>query len=148
MPCNGCYRYFHRFTVFEWTGENDSNTLRVNAFFVDKLNLKKCPFSNISGYAWRSPKVCKHIPVLKQDVCVRHAQSWGYACTRYSAPLYIQRTQSPQAPSPPKKKVKEKKERKRTFLQKADSHQLSAIANSCSILCFFEGSDGRDPAVN
>ena len=146
MPCNGCYRYFHRFTVFEWTGENDSNTLRVNAFFVDKLNLKKCPFSNISGYAWRSPKVCKHIPVLEQDVCLRHAQSQGYACTRCSVPLYIQRTQSPQAPSPPPKKKKLKKKRKkikRTFLQKADSHQLSAIAKSCSILYFFQGSDGR-----
>ena len=27
--------YFHRFSVFVWTGENDSNTLRVDAYFFE-----------------------------------------------------------------------------------------------------------------
>ena len=39
--------YFHRFRVFVWTGENDSNTLRVNACFFKKegknLSFQKYP---------------------------------------------------------------------------------------------------------
>ena len=27
--------YFHLFSVFMWTGENDSNTLRVNGYFFE-----------------------------------------------------------------------------------------------------------------
>ena len=37
---NGCYSYFNHFSVFMWTGEKDSNTLRVDAYF---------------GYVWTGP---------------------------------------------------------------------------------------------
>ena len=32
--------YFHRFNVFLWTGENDSNTLRVDAYFFENEGKK------------------------------------------------------------------------------------------------------------
>ena len=35
--------YFHRFSVFVWTGENDSNTLSVDAYFWENGE-EKCPF--------------------------------------------------------------------------------------------------------
>ena len=37
---NGCCSYFNHFSVFMWTGEKDSNTLRVDAYF---------------GYVWTGP---------------------------------------------------------------------------------------------
>ena len=40
--------YFHRFSVFVWTGENDSNTLRVDAYFFENGE-KKSPFSRVDG---------------------------------------------------------------------------------------------------
>ena len=40
----GCYRYFHRFSVFMWTGENDSNTLRLDAYFFWTKEGKKIRF--------------------------------------------------------------------------------------------------------
>ena len=49
----GMLSYFHRFSNLVWTGENDSNTPRVDTFilfyFFGKRR-KKSPFSNISGY--------------------------------------------------------------------------------------------------
>ena len=30
----GCYRISHRFSVFVWSGENDSYSLRVDAYFL------------------------------------------------------------------------------------------------------------------
>ena len=38
--------YFHRFSVFMWTGENDSNTLRVDGYFSEN-GKKKSVFKNI-----------------------------------------------------------------------------------------------------
>ena len=35
--------YFHRFSVFVWTGENDSNTVSVDAYFGENGG-EKCPF--------------------------------------------------------------------------------------------------------
>ena len=35
-----------------WTGENDSDTLRVDAYFFFSKTEKKSPFSKISGYLW------------------------------------------------------------------------------------------------
>lgn len=35
--------YFDRFSVFVWTGENDSNTLSVEAYFGENGE-EKCPF--------------------------------------------------------------------------------------------------------
>ena len=35
--------YFHRFSVFVWTGENDSNTLSADAYFEENGE-EKCPF--------------------------------------------------------------------------------------------------------
>ena len=51
--------YFHRFSNLVWTGENDSNTPRVDAFifFLFGKRRKKSPFSNISGYMWPGPKL-------------------------------------------------------------------------------------------
>ena len=40
----GMLPYFHRFSVFVWTGENHSNTLHMDAF------------SKIFGYLWMGPK--------------------------------------------------------------------------------------------
>ena len=45
--------YFHRFSAFVWTGENDSNTLRVDGYFL-KME-KKYSFSKISGYVLTVP---------------------------------------------------------------------------------------------
>ena len=39
---------------YVWTGENDSNTLRVDANFFK--NGEKPPFSKISAYVWTGPK--------------------------------------------------------------------------------------------
>ena len=51
--------YFHRFSNFVWTGKNDSNMPRVDAFifFAVGKRRKKSPFSNISGYMWPGPKL-------------------------------------------------------------------------------------------
>ena len=51
--------YFHRFSNFVWTGKNDSNMPRVDAFifFAFGKRRKKSPFSNISGYMWPGPKL-------------------------------------------------------------------------------------------
>ena len=38
-----------------WTGENDSNTLRVDAYFSENGG-KKSPFSKISRYLWTGPE--------------------------------------------------------------------------------------------
>ena len=38
--------YFHRFSVFMWTGENDSNMLRVDGYFFEN-GQKKTVFKNI-----------------------------------------------------------------------------------------------------
>ena len=118
MACNGCYGYFHCFTVFEWTGENDSNTLRVNTFFFDKLNLKKCSFSNISGYAWRSPKVCKHIPVLAGCLSPSFLVMGVRMQALWSSAINSKNSKPPSPlPPPPKKKLKKKRKKiKRTFL--------------------------------
>ena len=43
--------YFHRFSVFVWTGENDSNTLRVDAYFFE--NGEK----NLRFYVWTGPQL-------------------------------------------------------------------------------------------
>ena len=51
--------YFHRFSNFVWTGKNDSNMPRVDAFifFAVGKRRKKSPFSNISGYMWPGSKL-------------------------------------------------------------------------------------------
>ena len=41
----GMLSYFHRFSGFMWTGENDSNTLRVDAYFLG--GRKNLSFQNI-----------------------------------------------------------------------------------------------------
>ena len=46
-----------------WTGENDSNTLRVDPyFFFSKTEKKKFPFSKISGYLWTGPYFLEMLP--------------------------------------------------------------------------------------
>ena len=62
----GCYRYFHHFSVFMWTGENDSNTQSVDAYFFFFLENggKKSPFSNISGYVWTQPVITRALNIL------------------------------------------------------------------------------------
>ena len=46
---------FTLFSVFEWTGENGSNTLRVDAYFL-KNGRQNSPFSKIFGCLWTGPK--------------------------------------------------------------------------------------------
>ena len=50
--------YFHRFSVFTWTSENDSNMLRVDGYFFE--NGKKKPFSKISRYVWTIIDTTEH----------------------------------------------------------------------------------------
>ena len=70
----GCYRYFHHFSVFMWTGENDSNTQSVDAYFFFFLENggKKSPFSNISGYVWTQPVITGALNILKQRRTLCH----------------------------------------------------------------------------
>ena len=53
-PCKACNRNSILRSVFVWTGKNDSNTLRVEAFYSTMD--KKSPFSKISGHVWTTPK--------------------------------------------------------------------------------------------
>ena len=41
----GCYRISHRFSVFVWSGENDSYSLCVDAYFLKAEIKKHSPFS-------------------------------------------------------------------------------------------------------
>ena len=43
MLCKGCYRISIVLGGFMWTGENDSNTIHVDAFFVFENRKKKIP---------------------------------------------------------------------------------------------------------
>ena len=54
---------FTLFSVFEWTGENGSNTLRVDAYFL-KNGRQNSPFSKIFGYLWTGPKPTVFFAVL------------------------------------------------------------------------------------
>ena len=49
------YFVFHRFNVLVWTSKNDSNALRVDAFYFEN---GRSPFSKISGYVWMELKIC------------------------------------------------------------------------------------------
>ena len=46
---------FPLFSVFVWMSENDSNTLRVDTYFLEN-GWKKSSFSNKNGYVWTWPK--------------------------------------------------------------------------------------------
>ena len=46
---------FLLFSVFVWMGENDSNRLRVDAYFYENGG-KKSLFSNENGYVWMGAK--------------------------------------------------------------------------------------------
>ena len=50
-------RYFHCFSVFKWTGEKDSNTLRVDAYFFGK-GKKNRFFKNIWLQVDRGERGC------------------------------------------------------------------------------------------
>ena len=39
--------YFHCFSVYVWTGESDSNTLREDGYFFSKMMEKTLVFKNI-----------------------------------------------------------------------------------------------------
>ena len=56
-----------RFCVYVWTGENDSNTLRVDANF--SKTRKKPPFSKISTYVWTGSKVAEVSPNMWRKIC-------------------------------------------------------------------------------
>ena len=49
------YFVFHRFNVLVWTSENNSNALRVDAYYFEN---GRSPFSEISGYVWMGLKMC------------------------------------------------------------------------------------------
>ena len=51
----GLLWYFHRFSVFWWTDQNVSNTLRVDVNFFGHVG-KNLRFSKISGYVWKGSK--------------------------------------------------------------------------------------------
>ena len=50
----GMLSYFHRFSVFVWKDENDSNTLRVDAYVLENgeknLRFQKYPGPVIDGF--------------------------------------------------------------------------------------------------
>ena len=50
----GMLSYFHRFSVSVWKGENDSNTLRVDAYVLEdrekNLRFQKYPGPVIEGF--------------------------------------------------------------------------------------------------
>ena len=50
----GMLSYFHRFSVSVWKGENDSNTLRVDAYVLEDrekyLRFQKYPGPVIEGF--------------------------------------------------------------------------------------------------
>ena len=59
---NNKLSYFHLFSVFVWTGGNDSNTLRVDAYFWEngeKISVLK-NIRNRVDVAWNSATVRKH----------------------------------------------------------------------------------------
>ena len=56
----GCHRISIAFSVFMWNSENDSNTLRVDAFFL---------FEN-GGYVWTVPKSMNPCCVWIQKIIV------------------------------------------------------------------------------
>lgn len=43
------YFVFHRFNVLVWTSKNDSNALRVDAYYFEN---GRSPFSKLSGYVY------------------------------------------------------------------------------------------------
>ena len=53
------------FSVFVWTAENDSNTLLVEAYFLENGG-KNSPFSKTSRYVWRGPKTPEPASVRMQ----------------------------------------------------------------------------------
>ena len=55
LPSGWILSYFHRFSVFMWTGEKDSNTLRWDTYFLKTE--KKISVLKISGYVWTAPKL-------------------------------------------------------------------------------------------
>ena len=58
------YFVFHRFNVLVWTSENDSNALRVDAYYFEN---GRSPFSKICGYLWMGFKICgKFLLKLKE----------------------------------------------------------------------------------
>ena len=66
---------FPLYSVFVWTGESDSNTLRMNPYFFFQNGEKKSPFSKIARYVWMGPKslfLCTHFLVflLLQGNCI------------------------------------------------------------------------------
>ena len=46
--------YFHCFSFYVWTDENNSNSLRAGAYFLKKE--EKISFLKISGYVWTHPQ--------------------------------------------------------------------------------------------
>ena len=51
---------FPLFSVLVWTGENNSNTLSVDAYIFWKRR-KKISVSEISGYMWKGPLISKKL---------------------------------------------------------------------------------------
>ena len=71
--------YFHCFSVFVWTGENDSDTLRVGVYLL-KTEEKISVFKNIKNIRiWTGPKVtsrriCIHT-ILHESALSSHETS-------------------------------------------------------------------------
>ena len=62
------YFVFHRFNVLVWTSKNDSNALRVDAFYFEN---GRSPFSKISGYVWMELKIWgKFLLKVKERMCI------------------------------------------------------------------------------
>ena len=72
---------FHRFRVFMWTGENDSNTIHVDAYFFFWKSRKKIPiFENIRI---RVDRVSGSKSVVSPQLMVLNSGS-RYMISRYS----------------------------------------------------------------
>ena len=78
MLCEGCNRFsndFPLFSVFVWTGENDSNTLRVDVYFFAKTE-EKISVSKVAGCVWPRLKmmfsgifVAAHHLTYREAIC-------------------------------------------------------------------------------
>ena len=84
------------FSVFVWTAKNDSNTVLVEAYFLENGG-KNSPFSKISRYVWRGPKtpepanVCMrifekliHNKYKEQKITQKSSRAWNTTHTEVS----------------------------------------------------------------
>ena len=81
--------FLHRFSVSVWTGANDSNTLRVNAYFFSKKEKKIFVFKKFPDTCGRDLREYDEIRIHRcfnflggqilsyQSLCAVPVKAWG-----------------------------------------------------------------------